>query len=253
MTPPRAIVMPGITIASAFVLLAQQPHAAFDVASIHPAAPQPGAEGSSRSRIEHSPTSISLRNIDLNECIQWAYNIPHFQITGRIPPERYDIRATAGGPVAVSQLRLMLQDLLATRFQLALHRERKPVAIYELVAAKSGPKLPPRNADDSQRPVRGHEFFPRVEGDSFVFEDVSLADFAGMLMQLRGIDLPIVDHTGIPGRYDLMLKSAPSATREADTSLLFALIQDQLGLRLVSGKAPMDVLVIDHAGKPSEN
>jgi len=147
----------------------------------------------------------------------------------------------------------MLQDLLTTRFKLALHRERKPVSVYELVVAKGGPKLPPPNADVSQRPVRGHEFFPRVEGDSFVFEDVSLADFSGMLMQLRGIDLPIVDHTGIAGRYDLILKSAPGATREADTWLLFSLIQDQFGLRLSSAKAPIDVVVIDHVGKPSEN
>ena len=234
MIRPPAVVLLAITIGAAPAVLAQPPHAAFDVASIHPAAPAPGVEGSTRSRIEHSPTSISLRNIDLNECIQWAYDIPQFQITGRTPPDRYDIRATTAGPVTVGQLRLMLRDLLLTRFQLALHRQTKPVAVYELVVAKGGPRLPSPKTDDPQRPVRGHEFFPRVEGDSFVFEDASLADFAGMLMQLRGIELPIIDRTGILGRYDLILKSAPSATKQGDTSWLFALIQDQFGLRMAS-------------------
>src|SRR5215831_3522197 len=150
MVRPPAVVLLAITIGAAQAVQAQLPHAAFDVASIHLAAPPPGAEGATRSRIEHSPTSISMRNIDLNECIQWAYDIPHFQITGRTPPDRYDIRATTAGPVTVAQLRLMLQDLLVTRFQLALHRQTKPVAVYELVVAKGGPKLPSPRADDPQ-------------------------------------------------------------------------------------------------------
>jgi uncharacterized protein (TIGR03435 family) len=74
-----------------------------------------------------------------------------------------------------------------------------------------------------------------------------------MLTQLRGIDLPVVDHTGITGTFDIVLKSAPNATREADTGALFAIIQEQLGLRLASAKAPFEVLVIDHVEKPDEN
>ena len=98
MTPTRAMVALGITVASSFALRAQQSNAAFDVASIHPAAPQPGAEGSSRSRIQHSPTSITMRNIDLNECIQWSYDVPHFQITGRTPRN-----ITTSGPRQAAQ------------------------------------------------------------------------------------------------------------------------------------------------------
>jgi uncharacterized protein (TIGR03435 family) len=72
-------------------------------------------------------------------------------------------------------------------------------------------------------------------------------------MQLRGVDLPVVDHTGITGTFDIELKSAPAATRDANTAALFDIIQDQLGLKLKSAKAPIEILVIDHAEKPSRN
>jgi uncharacterized protein (TIGR03435 family) len=92
-----------------------------------------------------------------------------------------------------------------------------------------------------------------VQGDSFVFQDASMGEFATKLSMLRGIDLPIVDRTGIRGTFDIVLKSAPSAAKQADGPLLFALVQEQLGLRLAPAKAPFEVLVIDHAEKPSEN
>ena len=80
-----------------------------------------------------------------------------------------------------------------------------------------------------------------------------MAEFAQIFTQLRGIDLPVVDRTGLAGTFDLVLKFAPSVTREGDGAALFAIIQNQLGLRLVRAKAPMDVVVIDRAEKPSEN
>jgi uncharacterized protein (TIGR03435 family) len=81
---------------------------------------------------------------------------------------------------------------------------------------------------------------------------VTLGEFAGMLAQLRGIG-PVVDRTGISGNFDVRLKSAPEATREADTGALIEILREQTGLKLVSSKAPFEVIVIDHAEKPSEN
>jgi uncharacterized protein (TIGR03435 family) len=95
------------------------------------------------------------------------------------------------------------------------------------------------------------ESLPRIQ--SFLFSDASLAEFAQMLTQLRGVGLPVVDRSGITGTFDIVLKSAPSATQEADSAALFAIMQEQLGLKLVAAKAPMEVVVIDHAEKPSEN
>jgi uncharacterized protein (TIGR03435 family) len=80
-----------------------------------------------------------------------------------------------------------------------------------------------------------------------------MAEFAEQLTQLRGIDLPVIDRTGIQGVYDITLKSAARALLEPDGPSLLTLIQEQLGLRLVSTKDPVEVFVIDHAEKPSAN
>jgi len=227
---------------------------AFEVASIKPAAITVGREGGNRSRIEHTPDSLTMLNVALSDCVQWAYGVAFFQVSdAHLSANSYDILAKAGSPVPVGQLRLMLQDLLAKRFKLAVHRETKMLPVYELVVAKGGPKLPPAGHDATRPLVRAAESLPRIQNDSFLFSDASMAEFAQMLTQLRGIDLPVVDRTGITGTFDIVLKSAPSAAREADSAALFAIIQEQLGLKLVAARAPTEVVVIDHAEKPSEN
>jgi uncharacterized protein (TIGR03435 family) len=238
-------------VAATSIVLAQPQPAAFSAASIKPAAVAVGREGGNRSRIQHTPTSLTMWNVSLADCVLWAYGIAPFQLPGARPgSDSYDILAKTDGPVAVSQLKVMLQDLLAKRFKLAIHRETRMLPVYELVVAKGGPKLPKANAS---APVNTAESLPRVENGSFVFANASLADFAQMLAKLQGVDLPVVDRTGIAGTYDIVLKGAPAAAREADTAALFTIVQEQLGLELTSAKAPFDIVIIDHAEKPSQN
>lgn len=228
--------------------------AAFDVASVKPAAIwKPGGEGSKRSRIEYSPNSLSMWNVDLTGCVQWAYSVKFYQVSGPgfLNSERYDILAKTESSVPVTQLRAMLQDLLEKRFHLTLHRETKMLPVYDLVVAKGGPRLPAPKADLS--PAHATESLPRVQDGSFVFQDASITEFAAKLSLLRGIDLPVFDQTGIKGVFDITLKSAADAILQPDGPSLFTLVQEQLGLRLVPAKAPVEVLVIDHVGKPSEN
>ena len=234
--------------------LASSHDGAFEVASIRPSSTwKAGGEGNSRSRIEVAPNSLTMRNVDLNECVQWAYGVQSYRISGlHLNSERYDIHARAEGSVQVHQLELMLQDLLAKRFNLKLHHEAKMIGIYELVAAKGGPKLPaPKVVEIS--PSQSSESLPRVEDGNFVFRNTSIPEFADKLSQLRDIDRPVVDHTGIKGVFDITLKGAASAMLQPDGPSLFTLVQEQLGLKLVSTKAPIDVLVIDHAEQPSVN
>lgn len=119
---------------------AQSSHArpvAFEAASVRPATNQEsGGEGISRSQIQAGANSLTMRNIDLSEMIEWAYGLEHYQLTGPriLEGQRYDVRAKAGEHLAESTLKLMLQDLLATRFKLQLHREQKRTSVYELVA-----------------------------------------------------------------------------------------------------------------------
>ena len=238
---------------AAMVMWAQsdaQP-AAFEVASIKPSAIPAGREGGNRSRVEYTSTSLTMLNVSLLECVEWAYGVDSFQVSSaHLSADSYDILARAASPAPVTQLRIMLQDLLASRFKLVLHRESRMLPVYELTVAKGGPRLPPSTGPSA---VRGAESLPRVEGDSFAFTDVSMPEFARMFAKLRGIDLPVIDHTGIAGNYDLVLRTAPDAAREGDTAALFAIVQRELGLKLTAAKTPLEVVVIDHAGKPSGN
>ena len=229
---------------------------AFEVASIRPATNQEsGREGNSRSQIQTGADSLTMRNIDLSEMIEWAYGLEHYQLTGPSMPEgrRYDVRAKAGKHVAESTLRLMLQDLLATRFKLQLHREQKRTSVYELVVAKGGPRLP-KDKSATLPSSYPKESLPRVVDGSFVFRNVSLGEFSQQLTELRGIELPVFDRTGILGGvYDITLKSAASALLDPSGPSLLTLIQEQLGLRLVSAKDSIEVEVVDHAEQPSAN
>ena len=222
----------------------------FEVASIKPSVVR-AMEGSGRSRIEHTADSLTMRNVDLKECVQWAYGVEFYQIpaANSLDGKGYDILAKAGGAVPVSQLRLMLRQLLKERFQLVVHQETKTLPVYALTVAKGGPKLPQANADDGHHAV---ESLPRVQDGSFFFPDTSLSDFATKLSLLRGMDRPVVDQTGIKGYYDILLKGAAEAVRTEGASL-FTLIPEQLGMKLVATKAPLEIVVIDRGEKPVEN
>jgi uncharacterized protein (TIGR03435 family) len=223
----------------------------FDVASIKPAATAIGREGGNRSRIEHTPTSLSMFNVSLADCVRWAYSVPPFRIADPHPlPGSYDILAKTTDPVPLDRLKLMLQDLLAKRFHLSLHRETRSLPVYELVVLKGGSKLPSPNANSA---VVRSESLPRISGDAFVFAGVTLSHFGEMLSQLNGIELPIIDRTGIEGSYDIALKGAPAAAREGDTVALLSILQQQTGLKLNSAKALFEVIVIDRAERPTEN
>jgi uncharacterized protein (TIGR03435 family) len=227
----------------------------FEVASIRLAmAEGAGGEGSTRSQIETAPDGLVLRNISLGEMVEWAYGLQHSQVSGsaNLENHRYDVRARAAGQAVEPELRVMMQDLLATRFKLKLHTEQKQTSVYQLVVAKGGPRLPP---DKSGKLPASYprERFPRVMDGSFVFTNTSMADFAQQLTELRGIDLPVVDRTGIQGVYDITLKSAADAMLQPDGPLILTLIREQLGLKLVTAKDPMEVIVVDHAEEPSGN
>ena len=230
----------------------EQPRVTFEVASIRPATQQEVGEGNSRSQTEYAPDGVTMRNVNLGEMVEWAYGLEHYQVVGpsALEGQRYDVRAKAGERVAVGTLKLMLQNLLATRFKVQLHREQKKTSVYELVVAKGGPTLP-ENKAGKLPPAYAKESLPRIVDGSFVFRNVSMSDFAQQLTELRGIELPVVDRTGIEGIYDITLKSAASAILESDGSSLLTLIHEQLGLKLVSAKDAIEVVVVDHAEKPS--
>jgi uncharacterized protein (TIGR03435 family) len=238
----------------------------FEVATIKPSQSR-DAGGS----IKVGPSGmVNLTNFPIMVLIRFAYDVPRRQISGGpswLESEKFDIvgKPDIEGSPSMSQLRAMLLKLLADRFQLSLHQEKKELSVYALTVAKGGPKL----SEDTGHPNELPKFFGRGESQGRNVQNATMAEFAS---DLQGtLERPVLDRTGLGSkRYDFILKwtadmpantpanngatGAPSAAEKPDAPPdIFAAIQQQLGLKLESTKAQVDVIVIDHVEKPSEN
>jgi uncharacterized protein (TIGR03435 family) len=201
-------------------------------------------------------------NKSVMNLITWAYSIEPSEVLNG--PDwldaKYDIVAQPGGEgqPSLQQWQTMMQKLLSDRFKLSIHWDKKEVSIYALTVTKNGPKLTASAGDPGglanlAMPARG-----RFRG-----RNATMADLAG---ELRGtLDRPVVDKTGISGRYDIALNwtlddfqaarfsGFPAPSDHTEVPDLFTAIQEQLGLRLESTKGSVEVLLIDHVERPTEN
>ncbi len=236
---------------------------AFEVASVKPAAP--GGRGMSIGR--RPGGRFTAENVPLRFLITFAYDIRDHQLTGGpawINADRWDIVAkpavdVPNGPEGSAAIHAMVRALLADRFQLKIHKETKEMPVYALVVAKGGPKLTPSPADakgPSIRMGRGKSTFTRV----------SLTELAQVLAGNLGRN--VIDETGIQGNYDFTLefldepvrvpgaKEGPDSKEapvDSDLPSLFTAVQEQLGLKLVSKRGPVEIVVIEQAEKATEN
>jgi uncharacterized protein (TIGR03435 family) len=180
--------------------------------------------------------------------------------------DRYDVSGkpdTPGMP-SIKQLRTMMRKLLAERYGLTYHMDKKELPVYAIMVAKNGPKLTKNDSDPEGLPGFGGGG-PR----GMNVRNSTIAEFAGVL-QANVLEKPVVDQTGLgKARWDFVIKWTPDAaqrpagTPEGNTPPvadnpdappdLFAACQQQLGLKLESTKASVDVLVIDKVEKPSAN
>jgi uncharacterized protein (TIGR03435 family) len=227
----------------AFSLCAQQSlPAQFEVASIHPSNPN---ELHAASGIKTGKSRLSAHNVTLKRCLMGAYAIGPNQIFGGPPwldSDRFEIEAKTNRPTDDDAAFMsMLQTLLADRFKLVLHRETRSIPAYVVKVARGGPKLEPAPDGDSKTDS-GHG---RIDA-----QVITIRRFAEVLS--RQLDLPVVDQTGLGGAFNLKLEWNPDVNRpEAGPSLLTAI--QQLGLHLQSAKAPVEVIVLDRAEKPTAN
>lgn len=269
------------SLAPRWIVLAQQPtRLAFEVASVKPAKP----DDSRRMGIQVLPGGrFSATNVPVCLLVRSAYDIP-FQsprLSGcsHTGSETYDIEAAAEQSALTPgesararslKMRSMLQTLLAERFKLVVRRETGEVPVYAVVVAKNGPKLqrakisekdcpePPAPFDASCHVINGGM------GRGLHAPAIDMSDLASVLE--NWLDRPVVDQTGIKGLFNVQTEGwAPLAPRQgqqesdeakalADPSrpTLFSIFEE-LGLRLVSKKAPIEMIVVEHVEKPSEN
>jgi len=204
------------------------------------------------------------RNMNLKYLIQWAWNLQAKQVAGGLPwmdDARFDVAGEIDGDGVPNdrQWKIAVQNLLIERFHLQLHHEKREMQAFVLAIAKGGPKLTPGDGN-----VKAHQNmgFSGAPGQTMYGNGVnaSIGDFIGELQRIV-MDRPVVDETGLTGVYNVQIaftREDPGAlgTTElpdkAAPNLLDAL-QQQLGLKLERKKAPVDVLVIDHAEQPGEN
>ncbi|MGO8792121.1 MAG: TIGR03435 family protein [Terriglobia bacterium] len=232
----------------------------FEVATIKPSSPdEKGKFFTVRGR------RFLTGNTTLSDLLTFSYGIHVRQIVNGpdwLNSEKFDINAEPGGEGQPNdkQWKSMIQKLLADRFKLTYHHEKRDLSVYALVVAKGGPKLTPSTGDPNGLPG----MFFRGFGD-LPARNANMGDFAGLL-QSAVLDRPVVDQTGLTGRFDFALKWTPDETQfasfgprpptppgEADAPDLFTAMQQQLGLKLDAVKAPTEVMVIDHVEKPSPN
>ncbi len=253
-------VIAGIAVA------APQETASFEVASI-----KPNVSGAGNRLIRPTPGRLRVFNMSLKDLVTFAYQVWDFQVSGGpgwINSDHYDIEAKAEGNPSQDQMKLMLQALLQDRFKLALHHDTKELPIYELTVAKGGLKIQPLKPGGcipldptNPNPTPGKKPFDfcgamGMGRGGFDAANASMADMARMFSIPLG--RTVVDKTGIAGEFPVHLTFAPDevagvpAAPDAGPSL-FTAVQEQLGLKLESGKGPVEVLVIDRVEKPSEN
>jgi len=216
----------------------------FEVASI-----KPNTGVSQNMKMVPTPGGrLNAENLTLKFLIGIAWKIGDNQIQGGpswIASARYDLAAKAETDKQFPDFSPMLQNLLEDRFNLAVHHETRDQSVYVLTAAKEGLKLPPTDAD-AYTPQSGCGSIgmtrKHMEGTGITMDSLARA-------LARTTGKVVLDRTGFNGKFDVHLDWTPDDQGVS----LFAVLREQLGLKLESRKAPVDILVIDHAGKPAEN
>jgi uncharacterized protein (TIGR03435 family) len=205
-------------------------------------------------------------NTSVVDLIALSYGVNKKQIAGVAPwmeNERYDITLKPDTPGVPNEKQYfsMVKKLLAERFQLKFHMEKKELAVYALELGKGEPKL--TKADANAGNIGGVGFGGL--GKLFV-QNAPLAEFTGILQHMV-LDRPVVDQTGLTGRWNFTLNWTPDESQFSGMGIkipppsdkadapppLFTAIQEQLGLKLEATKAPVDVLAVDKVEKPSDN
>jgi uncharacterized protein (TIGR03435 family) len=188
-----------------------------------------------------------------------AYGLQRNQIANApdwVKTENFDadgVPDTDGQP-SVPQFQVMVRKLLEQRFGLKAHKEQREMEVYALRVGKDAPKLTPSKSDPNTLPSQ--DIYGKGVGRVLKFTNVSMGDFA--LMMLFEVQRPIVNQTGLNGRYDFDLRftkdEQAAAAAEANAPPgLFTAVQEQLGLKLDAVKAPAPVLVVDHVERPGAN
>lgn len=257
-----ALCASGISAQSPGSSPAQAASLAFEVATIKPVPPD---TKSGRYIIMQGKDRFVAKHYTLKLMIAAAYDVSPKAISGGpawMDSDHFDIAALTPGtdrPSRDEQM-AMLRNLIVERFQLTTHREQKELSIYQLEIARGGPKLQASAEAPSEPAALISTVYPdRIHMPA---RNATMAEFASIL-QRAVLDRPVVDKTGLTGRYDFDLDWAPDETQfggeiptarsDAPSPPFFTAIEQQIGLRIEATKGPVMALVVDSAQPPTAN
>jgi uncharacterized protein (TIGR03435 family) len=239
----------------------QAQKSAFEVTSVKPS---PSRGKNISTNVDTSPGNLTITNVTVHSLVRWAYGsggktLADYQVSGGpdwVKSENYDLMAKPSAPVSErDQYRVMLQGLLAERLNLMLHIETKDLPVYVLTTGKSELKLTP-SIDKGN--VRSILFAP----PGVILKNAAMSELAEFLAGLPAFGRPVLDKTGLDGRYDFALMLFDKVP-EGDGALKraiagsdysnYAYAVEQLGLKLEAKRAPVQYFVIDSVQRPSEN
>jgi uncharacterized protein (TIGR03435 family) len=269
---PQALNLAHATPATAWAIpeppppparMAANANPAFEVATIKPSDP------ASRGQIVTlRGNEVITTNATVRDLINLAYWLHPKQVTGGPPwmeSAKYDMagKPDAPGQPNVDQMKVMIQKLLADRFQLKFHWEKRELPAYAVRITKAGAKI--IRSQDDPKGLPGFYFGRAASGTALTFRNSPMSQVTAVLQNF--LDKPVVDQSGLSEKYDFTLTFTldpaqavrlggaplPAADNPDAAPDVFAAFQQQLGLKLESTKAPVDVMVIDKVEKPSEN
>jgi uncharacterized protein (TIGR03435 family) len=268
----RYIIIVVIAVAAATASAAQTAGPQFDVVSVKPALPERSLDELLGAMAHPRPGQWRVLSLTLHNLIILAYPEFRFQRLvvgepGWLDEARFDVDARMSPAATQNDVLQMQRHLLASRFGLRTHTEKRTVDAYALMLAspgKLGPGVTPARPACVQRrmiggaPSRECDLWRAGAADALMTSAASIADLitfftlpAGRAFQ-NAIDRPVVDRTGLEGFFQIIGPSPRMPPGESPASF-FTLIQEQLGLKLVPVREAVDVLVIDRVERPSEN
>jgi uncharacterized protein (TIGR03435 family) len=235
----------------------------FEVATIKPSDPHSQGQIVTLRGVEVITTNTTVRDL-----INLAYWLHPKQVTGGpawMESEKYDMagKPDAPGQPSVDQMKMMIQKLLADRFQLKFHFEKRDLSAYAVRISKTEAKI--IKSQDDPKGYPAWYFGRTASGTTLTFRNSPMSQVTAILQNF--LDKPVVDQSGLSERYDFTLTFTldpaqaarlggppiPTADNPDAAPDVFTAFQQQLGLKLESAKAPVDVMVIDKVEKPSEN
>ncbi len=232
--------------------MAHDAHPAFEVATVKLSDPSSHRQG-----IGSEGRRMTLQGQTLTSMMMFAYSVHRQQIVGApawAGQDRYDVDGVADqdGEPNLPQMQEMLRKLLAERFGVSLHHDRREMTYYAITVAKGGSKLTPSKLSAEDDPDQNGN------GDAkqmtMTFSNNTMDHFA--LGMQYFLDKPVVNETGLTGRYDFKLRWLPNELQNTDADAptsVFTAVQEQLGLKLEVKHGPVDVLILDHVNRPTEN